>query len=157
MKGQAQLMSSVKHDWETPPELFNCLNDEFKFVLDACANDVNHKCDQYFTEKVDGLSQDWRHYNSIWINPPYGSDTVKWVSKAIAEHKLYGMTIVMLIASRTGTKTWHELIVPYAAQIRFLKGRVKFVGAESGATFDSAIIVFSTSHYSEKCVFVDYR
>lgn len=50
---------SKKSDWETPQDLFNRLNDEFHFTLDAAASDLNHKLPHYYTEKEDGLAQDW--------------------------------------------------------------------------------------------------
>jgi site-specific DNA-methyltransferase (adenine-specific) len=158
MKGHDALTSSVSQNWATPPDLYLTLHNEFVFTLDACADESNHKCDKYFTEAQDGLKQEWQGYTAF-INPPY-NETKLWVEKAIEQHHKYGITIVMLLASRTGNKTWHELIVPHAKQIRFLKGRIKFVGATSGATFDSAIVVFSTKSTDkafEKFVFIDYR
>lgn len=58
LKNQA-LFTSEKSYWETPQVLFDELNDEFSFTLDAAASDNNHKVDNYFTEKEDGLAQDW--------------------------------------------------------------------------------------------------
>lgn len=50
---------SKKSDWETPQDLFDSLNSEFHFTLDAAASDHNHKLPHYYTEKEDGLAQDW--------------------------------------------------------------------------------------------------
>lgn len=36
-----QLFTSNKQDWETPQKLFDELNKEFSFDLDAAANDTN--------------------------------------------------------------------------------------------------------------------
>ena len=44
------MFSSKKDDWETPQWLFDKLDSEFHFTLDPCANDLNHKCDKYFTK-----------------------------------------------------------------------------------------------------------
>lgn len=49
----------------------------------------------------------------------------------------------MLLAVRTGNKAWQEIILPYAAQIRLIKGRIKFVGAKDVAPFDSAVAIFT--------------
>ena len=38
------LFSSRAADWETPQELFDRLNAEFHFTLDAAADERNHKC-----------------------------------------------------------------------------------------------------------------
>ena len=54
------MFSSDKDYWETPQSLFDELNAEFNFTLDAAASDVNHKCKRYFTKKDNGLLQDWQ-------------------------------------------------------------------------------------------------
>ena len=51
--------STGKDDWGTPRELFETLDKEFHFTLDACANDKNHKCEKYYTIEQDGLSKSW--------------------------------------------------------------------------------------------------
>lgn len=53
------LFSSKSMVWETPKDYFDKLNRKFKFDLDACASDTNHKVDNYFTEDDDALEQKW--------------------------------------------------------------------------------------------------
>lgn len=53
------LFSSEKTNWETPQELFDRLNAEFHFTLDAAADDLNHKLPHYYTLEANGLDQDW--------------------------------------------------------------------------------------------------
>ena len=53
------VFSSATDKWETPQDLYDRLNEIFCFNLDAAADEANHKCDHYFTEKEDGLSQSW--------------------------------------------------------------------------------------------------
>lgn len=53
------MFSSKSMEWATPQDFFDELNNEFHFTLDPCADDFNHKCDQYFTEEQDGLSHSW--------------------------------------------------------------------------------------------------
>lgn len=72
---------SQKSDWETPQDLFDRLNDEFHFTLDAAASDHNHKLPRYYTEKEDGLAQDWKG-ERVFCNPPYGNkETGLWSEK----------------------------------------------------------------------------
>lgn len=149
------LMTSKSQSWETPDWLFMRLNDEFHFTLDPCADDVNFKCNTYYTEEDDGLGKSWEGH-TVYINPPYNKSK-EWIWKAYSELKNNMVTSVMLIPARVDTKPWHEIIAPNAAQIRFLKGRVKFVGAESGSTFPSAIVVFSHKRYDDKIVFIEMR
>lgn len=53
------IFTSDKNIWETPQDLFDELNEEFGFTLDAAASEWNHKLDNYYTVEEDGLLQDW--------------------------------------------------------------------------------------------------
>ena len=53
------IFSSNSDEWTTPKELFNELNNEFNFTLDAASTIQNSKCDKFFTQKEDGLKQSW--------------------------------------------------------------------------------------------------
>ena len=71
-----EVMFSSKTDlWETPQDLFDRLDDEFGFDLDACALPQNAKCERYYTPEMDGLSQPWD--GVVWCNPPYGRNIGK--------------------------------------------------------------------------------
>ena len=60
MRKALNVMTSSKTDnWATPQDLFDKLNDEFHFDLDPCADDLNHKCENYFTRAEDGLGRSW--------------------------------------------------------------------------------------------------
>ena len=120
-KVEKSLASTV---WETPPEVFDPINREFKFTLDVCADRNNTKCELFYDEQTNGLIQDWSD-NVCWCNPPYGNDVRKWVKKAIIESEK-GVTTVLLIPCKTNTNWWHDLVIP-KAEVRFLRGRVKFI------------------------------
>lgn len=47
----------------------------------------------------------------------------------------------MLIPARTDTVAFHEYIY-HQAEIRFLKGRIKFGDAKNSAPFPSMIVIF---------------
>lgn len=134
------LFSSASDNWATPQDLFDKLNEEFKFNLDPCADEQNHKCDTYFTKEVNGLTQDWGGYR-VFCNPPYGREIYRWCEKAYNESLKPNTLVVMLIPSRTDTKYFHEFIYPYA-EIRFIKGRLKFGNSENPAPFPSLIAIF---------------
>ncbi len=79
------------------------------------------------------------------MNPPYGSEIGKWVSKAAAESQKPNTIVVMLVPARTDTKWWWDNVVPYAAEIQFIKGCLKFeLGGRvlSAAPFPSALVRF---------------
>lgn len=101
------LYSSKKEDWETPQWLFDELNKEFHFTLDPCADELNHKCNNYFTIKDNGLEQSWEN-EIVFCNPPYGRKIRNWIKKAYDESQNHNVIVVLLIPSRTDTTYFHE-------------------------------------------------
>ena len=53
------LLSTGKDDWGTPQKLYDALNKEFGFTMDACADNTNYKHENYYTVETDGLKADW--------------------------------------------------------------------------------------------------
>jgi phage N-6-adenine-methyltransferase len=129
--------SSKSIEWATPQDFFDALNEEFQFTLDACADHDNAKCDRYFTIKDNGLAQRFAG-ERVWCNPPYGRYIGKWIQKCATEPS---EVTVMLIPARTDTKIWHEYIFGHA-EIRFVKGRLKFGGHKWNAPFPCAVVIF---------------
>lgn len=59
------MFSRESDEWSTPQDLFDKLNEEFKFTLDPCATAENAKCKKYFTAEQNGLLQDWGGGDSL--------------------------------------------------------------------------------------------
>lgn len=158
------MFSSIKLDYSTPQGVFDQLNKEFNFNIDACANENNHKVSTYFNGD-DGLKKRWAkvfkyspYYpdeqevnGRVFVNPPYGREIGKWLQKGWEEFYIHCNcdTIVFLIPSRTDTRWFHDYIMSTtensyrgATEIRFVKGRLKFQGAINSAPFPSAIVIF---------------
>lgn len=133
------LFSSNKEDWETPQDLFYKLNKEFNFTVDVASSEENYKCNRHYTEKENGLIQNWNN-EIVWCNPPYGRKIGDWVKKASKSKA----TVVMLLPARTDTKWFHEYIYN-KAEIRFIKGRLKFGNSVNSAPFPSMIVIFRGS------------
>lgn len=133
------MMSSNTDEWATPQWLFDELKYEFYFTTDVCATDQNSKCTLYFTKEVDGLSQEW--LGTCWMNPPYGREIGKWVKKAYESSIKNGSTIVCLLPARTDTKWFHDYILD-KAEIRFLRGRLKFNDSKNPAPFPSMVVIY---------------
>ena len=135
--------SSKSNEWTTPIDFYNQLNKEFNFTLDPCCTKDNAKCNKFYTKDDDGLSKDWSN-EIVFMNPPYGREIKYWGRKAYIE-SLKGAVVVCLIPARTDTIYWHDYIFPHAKDIRFLKGRLRFVkGNKIGdaAPFPSAVVIF---------------
>lgn len=107
--------------WQTPESLFDELNKEFGFDFDPCP--LRHD-----VSKWNGLEIDWGGVN--FVNPPYSSPSKDLFIKKGFEEWKKGKTVVFLIPANTDTRVFHDYIYPYA-EIRFLKGRVKFKGFNS--------------------------
>jgi hypothetical protein len=78
----------------------------------------------------------WHEYAGsgiVFVNPPY-SQSKRWIAKCVEEAS-HGAEIVLLVASRTGAR-WFQPCWRADAGC-FLVGRVKFIGAATGAPFDS--------------------
>jgi phage N-6-adenine-methyltransferase len=149
------MFSSKTPEWGTPQEFFESLDKVFNFTLDPCATDLNHKCDKYFTEEDNGLSQDWQGH-TVFVNPPYGRGLKDWVKKSYEESLKKGTTVVMLIPARTDTKYFHKYCMKEAKEIYFVKGRLSFegdTGTSNSAPFPSIVVIFS--NYS-RCTFGHY-
>lgn len=121
------LFSSASDEWATPAETYRALDNEFRFRDDACplGGDRN------------GLMREWE--SPCYVNPPY-SEIGPWMEKGWIEH-LAGKTVVFLVPSRTDTRWWHTFAMK-ATEIRFIKGRLKFGNAKTGAPFPSCVVIF---------------
>lgn len=140
MNFNSGMKSSHTDLWSTPEYLFKELDREFHFTLDVCADETNHKCERYFSKEIDGLSQPWD--GVCWMNPPYGREIGKWVEKAKIS-AWGGAVVVALLPARTDTRWWREHVME-ASELRFINGRVKFGGSDTGAPFPSVLAIFGT-------------
>ena len=131
------MMTSSRQDWKTPPKVFDPLHSEFSFTVDAAADGFNAMLPRYWTETDDGASQDWSG-ERVWCNPPYGKLSYPFIRKAAL---MEADVSVLLIPSRTDTAVWHDFVFPLA-EVRFIRGRVRFVGAPQLAPFPSVVAVF---------------
>jgi len=114
-------------DRATVPELFEPLNERYRFTIDVAAAAHNTKCERFYTVADDGLAQDWTG-ERVWCNPPY-SDIRPWVAKAWGSDAL---VVMLLPANRTEQAWWQDLVEPYRDRsvgltCEFLRGRIRFL------------------------------
>ena len=148
--------------WVTQPHVVEFAqkrwNEGKAFDMDAAADANNTHSTVYIDEEADALSVDWaEHYieaiidnpnaldlncKTVWLNPPYGRQMPKFLQKAYEEVQAGSVDrVVCLIACRTDTKVFHELIFAKASEVFFIKGRLCFSGKGS-ANFASCYVVF---------------
>lgn len=130
-------------DWATPPEIFDPLHAEFAFTLDPCARPETAKLPRYYTEADDGLSRSWQD-ERVFMNPPYGREIYAWTTKAAAEARGSALVVGLLPAS-TDLAWFHDDVVAEGAEVRFIRGRVRFVapgGTWASGMFASIVVVW---------------
>lgn len=126
------MFSSKSDDWSTPKEFYKALDAEFNFTYDPCP----------LKSKEDGLQTDW--IGNIFINPPY-SNIKAFLEKGLQElEKGNAKTLVYLVPARTDTKWFHEYVYN-KAEIRFIRGRLKFGDSKNSAPFPSMLVIFKLS------------
>jgi phage N-6-adenine-methyltransferase len=136
------IFTSLRSDWATPRRIFEALDREFHFTLDACADPANAKCGSFL--ESDSLNQPWR--GTVWMNPPYGRGIGDWLSKAFRTAQSGSATVVALVPARTDTSWWHDYCLK--AEIRFLRGRLCFDDMRKRrAPFPSAVVVFRSVRF----------
>ena len=122
----------------TPEALYRALDHEFDFTLDVAADPKRHMTETFFTPAQDGLLRQWAP-ETCWLNPPY-SNVAPWLQKAIVEARR-GATIVALLPVSASTGWFHDLVLPHA-EVRFIRGRIRFENNDSTAPFDSMLAIY---------------
>jgi site-specific DNA-methyltransferase (adenine-specific) len=150
---RATLFATGKDDWGTPLKLFAELDAEFRFTCDVAADAGNHRCPVWFGPgsalATDALTVPWPP-GVAWMNPPYSRGRQdRFLAKAVREAAEGSTTTVALLPARPDTKRFHRFIWDAArhqprpgVEVRFLPGRLRFVGAAAGAPFPSMVVVF---------------
>lgn len=113
--------SAMKSDsWLTPKWILQPLG---KFDCDPCTPPTLPPewcvASYRLTKSEDGLTHPWT--GRVWLNPPFGSQWPKWV-KRLADHG----NGIALIAARTETAAFFEVVWSRAHAICFLRGRPHF-------------------------------
>lgn len=129
--------SAETEEWETPQDLFDELDAEFRFELDVCSAPDSAKCKRFYSAADDGLRRSWK--GSCWMNPPSGLGIEQWVEKA---RRSAGndkkTTVVCLLPARIDSPWWWDHCL--GAEIRFLPGRLSL--GRRDAPFPSAVVIF---------------
>lgn len=144
------LFSSTKEDWATPQDFFDKLNEEFHFDLDPCADAENAKCKEYFTKEENGLLKDWGGgvassaiHHTAEHQRANGSGSVTKKRRSPERLSLH-------LFRRELTQGFFHDYIYHKAEIRFIKGRLKFGGCKDAAPFPSMVVIFGKEREHEE-------
>ena len=111
------MTSAIYKFIRTPKDIWADLIKEFDFTIDVCASDNNALLPRYYTEKENGLKQDWTG-ETVYCHPMFDTHIGKWVEKAFNSK----CTTVMLLPAGTHTRYFHRYIYKNPnCEIRFLE------------------------------------
>lgn len=114
--------SNKKRFWKTPPEIYEALNNEFKFTNDVCPFPK--------PQDHDALSMRWGEFN--FCNPPFrredgnGFGPTAFVRKAIHEYKEFGRKSAIIIP----TQSYVNLLIEAGAELRSM-GRIPWLECDT--------------------------
>jgi hypothetical protein len=121
----------TRDDYGTPYGLLADLALEFSFDFDPCPYPR--------PPGFDGLRVPWGR--RAFVNPPYGRMVPRFLDKAIFEIRAGRCDLaVFLLFARTDTEWFHRLVLPYA-ELRWLRGRLSFLGAKGPAPYPSLLAI----------------
>lgn len=137
LRGKKGSGNTVERDlWQTPQELFDLLDYQYKFGVDCCASEYNNKCDQYFDdfEKAGVVNY------IAWMNPPFSK------ANKMFEHffKVVFKGVCIFRCDNMETKLWQNIILKNATWILIPNKRINYKGMKgNGAVFPSALIGYN--------------
>ena len=161
------MLTSNKKDWCTPENILNLVRQLGTIVLDPCSNknSIVSATIELMQPKHDGLACSWNALQVagsvgrpiVYVNPPYGKGVIEqWIDKICYEAMAW-LSIVALLPARPDTKWFNKLWASSKlTSICFWKGRIKFIGADSGAPFPSVIAAININKQRFEEVFRNY-
>jgi hypothetical protein len=131
-------------DYATPKNFYEILNKEFNFDFGPCP----------LRSEKNGLVERWE--GNVYVNPPY-SNIEPFLQKGIQELRKNSCNlIVYLLPTRNDVRYWHDIIIPYCKEIRFIKGRLNFNDANKPAPFPCVLVIFN-NHLAGECKISSYK
>lgn len=144
-----------QQDYRTPPEVFEKLNVEFGFTIDAAADAANALLPRFHDIESDGANpENYLPGDRVFCNPPYNAqDVARFVTCAAETSKEGVLWVLLLNASTTGTSWFHKFIWDNnlhrpreGVEVRFRKGRISFLNADgipqTSPRYDNMVVVF---------------
>lgn len=134
--GNVQRAASSRDNWRTPDDVFQTLNREFGFVLDAAASKENHLAPKYHSlpciddpySCLCGLHAAWT--GPVFVNPPYGEGLGAWMTKCYTE-AVQGLTVVALVPCSVEAQ-WYKDAMETCDEERRMVRRIQFIDPDTG-------------------------
>ena len=137
LRGNKGSGNTVERDlWQTPQELFNILDHQYKFGTDCCALEFNTKCDEYFDDFEKAVIVNY----IAWMNPPFSK------ASKMFEHffKVVLKGVCIFRCDNMETKLWQNIILKNATWIFIPNKRINYEGMNgNGVVFPSALIGYN--------------
>ncbi len=86
---------------------------------------------------LDGLAREWG--KRVFCNPPY-SEIPRFIERAWRSLRDGTQIVCFLLPARTDTRWFHDELLG-KAEIRFIRGRLRFNGARYNAPFPSMVAI----------------
>ena len=123
----------LRDGWQTPKQLFEDLNKQYKFKFDCCADKKNKKCVLYSNnfESIKIMNR------TAWMNPPF---SIAW---KMFEHffKVVKKGVAIYRCDNLETQLWQGVIFLNADWVFIPDKRISYEGIDGdGARFPSAFI-----------------
>ena len=151
-------MIKISDEWETPQDLFDKLDKEFNFKVDACANEGNAKCDLYLKDASKRWDSIPNVNSSMFCNPPYSRGKTGPILKRAWEASEY-TTVVCLVLTRVLSCKYFDFLDHHngenhtrywvtGLEVRHLSRRVKFTNPHresSSPNFECCLLIMNKS------------
>jgi phage N-6-adenine-methyltransferase len=151
-------------EWCTPNWLFEWLDRQYNFVLDAACTKENCKCVKGISKELNALVTEWfdeKHplqIGNVFLNPPYSRKAgplLAWCKKGFEQAAKWGVKVVAVIPADLSTQYARYIFgfeyeygrAPGHARKVWCTSRIQFVGASQNAKFASMVIEFDGNRY----------
>lgn len=147
------VFSSESSEWYTPGHIIELARTVLGEIdLDPASCEVANRTVQatrYYAREDNGLLQPW--YGKVWMNPPYGKQIKAWVDRLLNQYETGAVSAALALLPARTDSAWFQPVHNYARC--WLRGRLRFMGAESSAPFPSVVVYLGPNFKSFAAAF----
>ena len=160
--------SSATPEWYTPASIIDRVLAVLGHIdLDPCSNAhgdaANVPARFHYTKADDGLASSWAVPRwvddegresaavKVYMNPPYGTEIGPWIERLCTAYETGEITEALALVPARVDTAWFQPLFAYA--LCFVRGRLKFVGADDSAPFPSVVVYLGPDAWLFRDVF----